>query len=151
MLVILRKHCVVADAVRIDYLDAVAIGVVEIGVTPGKISMTGVLIQQDFDPLEFEIRHSGVKIFCCYQKGVVNECISPFIGWLVIAGSRQDEEVVASTHEDRGVVSPPIGAADHLDVKITCSFEIGNANREMAGLEGAEPLPSRSDIDSIFS
>jgi len=77
--------------------------------------------------------------------------ISPFIGWLVIAGSRQDEEVVASTHEDRGVVSPPIGAADHLDVKITCSFEIGNANREMAGLEGAEPLPSRSDIDSIFS
>ena len=121
----------IADALEVDELDRVAVGVVEIGVTAGEAAVALVLVQQHLDAAGFDMRERGIEILDVEHEGVMDQRIAAPVLRRMIAGARQHEILLAAAHEHRGVVLAPEGGADDLLVEPPGLVEIGHAEGEM--------------------
>src|SRR5581483_9176905 len=92
----------VADAVKIDELDGIAVGILEVKVPPGKAAVAHVFIQQHLDAVGFQMRHRGVEILALYEKGVMHENVPALVGRdvIVAAAAREHKILLAAAHEN---------------------------------------------------
>lgn len=128
----------IANCMQIYDLNAIAVGIVKIGMTAGKAKMTGILIfiQQDFDSVGFQVRHGGIEILAGHHEGVVDKGMLGFIGRLMVTRARQDEIFAASAHEYGVPVLPPIGATQDLFIKRARFFKVADPDSKMKDTRG---------------
>src|SRR4051812_214375 len=115
---------------------------------PGEAAVALVLEQQHLDAVGFQMRHRGVEMLALQDEGVMNENFPALVGrdMRVDARTRQNEILLAATHEDGALVLPPVSGADDVLVETARALEIADADAEMQDAARRDaPRPGRLD------
>src|SRR5215470_20356295 len=75
----------IAGALKVDELDRVAVGVMEIGMPAGEAAVTLVLVEQHLDAFGLDIGERGLEVFAVEHEGVVDQRVPPAVRRRVIA------------------------------------------------------------------
>src|ERR1700730_18067488 len=117
--------------VEIDDLDAVAIGVVEIGVTAGERGVPFLGIFDQLDAARLHDRERSIEFLRRYQEGMMMSVFAGIVRIDVMGDLCQHEIAAAAFHEGIALVRAHVLAAEHLRIELRSGNVIAYPDCEM--------------------
>src|SRR5207247_9228870 len=117
--------------VEIDDLDAVAIGVVEIGMTAGGRGVPFLGIFDQLDAARLQDRERSVEFLRRYQEGMMMSVFAGIVRIDVMGDLCQHEIAAAALHEGVALVRAHVLAAEHFRIELRGGDVIAYSDCEM--------------------